>query len=107
MIKITAQRQGNRYFLKIKGHAGFSRGKDIVCSAVSALYFALLATAEKDKGVYSLKSREADGYGEIEFIGGINMKGAFNMAMEGFILLARNFPKNVKIERIGNYEKEN
>lgn len=97
MIKITANRQSRRYSLKIKGHAGFSRGKDIVCSAVSALYFALLQTAEKDEGVYSLRSREADGYGEIEFVGGINTQGAFAMAMEGFILLERNFPKNVKV----------
>lgn len=107
MIKITARCQNHRYSLKINGHAGFSRGKDIVCSAVSALYFALLAAAEKDEGVFSLKSREADGLGEIEFAGGINMRGAFNMAMEGFILLERNFPKNVKVERIDNYEKEN
>lgn len=107
MIKIAARRQNHTYSLVIKGHANFSKGKDIVCSAVSALYFALLAAAEKDEGVYSLKSREADGYGKIEFSGGENMKGAFNMAMEGFLLLQRNFPKNVKIERIGNYEKEN
>ena len=107
MIKISAYQQANRYSLKIRGHADFARGKDIVCAAVSALFFALLQTAQNDKGVYSLKSRETDGYGEIEFIGGINMGGAFKMAMEGFLLLQRNFPKNVKVERIGNYEKEN
>lgn len=97
MIKIVAMKQHQRYSLRIKGHAGFSKGKDIVCAAVSALYYALAETAQKDEGVYFIKRCESDGSGEIEFTGGKSTEGAFKMALEGFSLLEKNFPKNVKL----------
>lgn len=97
MISVKIFEDENEHSIKIRGHAGFSKGKDIVCAAVSALYFALLSTAEKDKRVIFLKSREREGFAQLNFKGGSFSKGAFKMTKEGLLLLERNFPKNVKL----------
>ena len=97
MIQIRALKTGESYFLKIRGHANHKKDGDIVCAAVSSLYFALLSFLETDDGVIKLQSREEEGLGKLSFTGRGHSHGAFKMAIEGFTLLQRNFPKNVKV----------
>lgn len=97
MIEISAHRRANNFNVSIKGHAMYSSGEDILCSAVSILYYALVAAAEKDMFVKSLETNTQKGLGEISFSGGGESRGAYKMAIEGFSMLARQFPENIKI----------
>lgn len=97
MIKIYAADEGGSYELRIRGHACFSGGSDIVCAAVSSLYYALLGSLENDKSVHKIKSRQQSGSAALEFCGGIKSAGAYDMALHGFSQLAFTYPKNVKL----------
>ena len=46
MIKIYAADNGGSYEIRIRGHACFSKGSDIVCAAVSTLVDTLVASVE-------------------------------------------------------------
>lgn len=97
MIEISAEKKANNFKVNIKGHAMYSKGEDILCSAVSILYYSLVAAAEKDAFVTSLETNTEKGLGEISFSGGRESRGAYKMALEGFTMLARQFPENIKI----------
>ena len=98
MIKIYAVNDGNNYEVRIHGHAGYSAsGRDIVCAAVSALYYALLGTLENDDKTKRIKSRQKSGSAALCFCGGRNSAGAYDMALRGFSQLAFTYPKNIKL----------
>ena len=100
MIEIMTERVSDNYKVKISGHAMYSQGEDIVCAAVSALFYSLIAAAENDKKVSMLKTNAQKGSGEITFRGGSESKGAYKMAVEGFSSLARQYPDNININKI-------
>ena len=98
MTQISISKKSNRYKVAIDGHAGFARrGEDIVCAAVSMLYYALLGTVENDRAVSFIKSTHENGFATLSFIGGVNSPGAFEMAKEGFMQLTRTYPKFVSL----------
>ena len=47
MIKINAEKRGRHFLLEVSGHAGFSKTNDIVCAAVSTLYYTLASAVSK------------------------------------------------------------
>ena len=96
MTKISISKKGRFYKVKISGHAAYAeRGEDIVCAAISMLYYALLSTVENDKGISYFKGNHENGFAQLTFSGGKNSPGAFEMAKNGFMLLERTYPKNV------------
>ena len=97
MIKIYVQRQGGCCELRLRGHAMYSKGADIVCAAVSTLYYSLLAAAEKDKSTINLVSKEKSGSAYLRFLGGEKLIGAYEMAVAGFGQICAEYPKNVKL----------
>ncbi len=97
MIKIYAADNGGSYEIRIRGHACFSKSSDIVCAAVSSLYYALLGSLENDKSVHRVRSRQQSGSAALEFCAGKLTAGAYDMALHGFSQLAFTYPKNVKL----------
>lgn len=65
MIQIAKTREKNKIILTFSGHAGYAaQGKDIVCAAVSALYYALIAGSEEGEGLTAIintKSKRESG----------------------------------------------
>lgn len=100
MIEILTERLSDNFRVKISGHAMYSKGEDIVCAAVSTLFYSLMAALEKDSKVSMLKSRAQKGCGEISFKGGSESRGAYKMAVEGLTVLARQYPENITINKI-------
>lgn len=100
MIEILTERMSNNYKVKICGHANYSGGEDIVCAAVSVLFYSLIAAAQRDRKVSMLKSSEQKGNGYLSFRGGEESRGAYKMALEGFSALARQYPSNININKI-------
>lgn len=98
MIKIRATEEGKHKTLKIDGHAMYSDGKDIVCAAVSAIYYALLASLAEEKGVRFMSHFESNGSARLSFVASDLSHGGFNMAVRGFSLIAENYRKNVSVQ---------
>ncbi len=98
MIKICATEVGKNKTLKIDGHAMYSSGKDIVCAAVSAIYYALLASLAEEKGVRFMSHYESSGSAKLSFHSKDLSHGGFNMAVKGFSLIAENYRENVSVQ---------
>lgn len=92
------------YELEITGHAGHDvKGKDIVCAAVSTLFYTLgQALAENEdilEGDLVFKDKEGCGY-----IRGIpnqmhaNIGIIYNTIFVGFKMLAEQYPENVSFK---------
>lgn len=98
MISITAQKIGDRYYVKSVGHAGYDEpGKDIVCSAVSTLIqsFAMVAGDYQDKGEALIRRLIIDdALCHIE-VDSSSLASAFDMLKVGLESIADSYPKNV------------
>lgn len=89
-----------------KGHANYAeRGKDIVCASVSILIYTLIASID-EKDLSSppvIELREGETLIKVkpksENIGKIC--AVFEVIANGFELLQKNFPENVKFCRVG------
>lgn len=103
MIHITFKPK--TYELEIKGHAGQNKkGEDIVCSAISTLFYTLgqslidSASMLKDKLIF--EDKDGKGYLKCtpkeEFEG--NIARTYWTILEGFQLVAENYEKFVKFE---------
>lgn len=78
----------------IKGHSGYAEnGKDIVCSGVSALFFALCGYLKKRGLAKDCKPNPGDSY--ITF----NKEGKEGLLMftEGVKMIEENYPDHVKV----------
>lgn len=106
MTEVFADRFcGNCRALIVLGHAGYAEKNDIVCAAVSSLFYALLGTVERDKKTKELCSNAESGKAFILFRGGSVSRGAFEMAINGFNQLAETYPRNVKVYVTGKEKK--
>ena len=105
MIQITFK--PNTMELNVQGHAGHGKkGKDIVCSAISTLFYTLgenlLQSLEMIDGTPIVKDEE--GYGLIcctpkpEYEGNIAL--VYRTVLIGMEMIAEQYPKNVKFEVI-------
>lgn len=90
--------------LEIKGHAGQNeKGKDIVCSAISTLFYTLGQAIIDSEVMLDEKPifKEEDGAGYLcckpkkEYEG--NIERSYWTILEGFELLSKNYSKYVKL----------
>lgn len=102
MIKITFNPE--KYDLKITGHADHGKkGEDIVCSAISALFYTLGEALYESRDMLEgdLIFENDNGKGHIwcrpkkEYEG--NIARTYWTIMVGFDLVAKNYEKNVKM----------
>ena len=101
MIKYRFVEKDGRFEYTATGHSGqATRGKDLVCAAVSILSYTLVESIDKSlleedpyivlspgTAVISLKAAKGK-EGEL--------RGVFSVIRNGFSLLDENFPKNIK-----------
>lgn len=102
MINITFK--PNTYELEITGHAGHDvKGKDIVCAAVSTLFYTL-GQALAEPGVLhedELEFKDEEGHGYIKGVSNpmcANGDIIYNTILIGFNMLANQFPENVSFK---------
>lgn len=102
MIKITFTPK--KYAVDIKGHAECGeKGNDIVCSAVSALFYTLGQCLYESKGMLTEEPTftDKDGEGHLSCVPKAEYEGniarSYWTIMQGFMLISGNFPDNVKI----------
>lgn len=100
MIQITFKPK--TWEMEIKGHAGYGKkGKDIVCSAVSALFYTLGETLWQSASMLHEEPlvKEEDGEGYIvchpkeEYEG--NIATIYMTVVIGLQMIAEQYPKNV------------
>lgn len=105
MITITYKAHGKKHKLSIEGHADSGeRGKDLVCCAVSTLFYTLaqsLIEAYPEGMLIKVPSiHEENGNGTISCVA--NGKYEANISLiwwtiiNGFMLLEENYPQNIK-----------
>lgn len=96
MIRINYCREGDRHRLAVDGHAGYApAGSDIVCAGVSAISFALLGYLQQCE----VEAEISGGGGSltIDCRGGELVAGAFDMALTGWLQIAKNYPQCVEV----------
>lgn len=114
MITITIQKIKEVYDIRLKGHANYQPGNDIVCAAVSALTFALAQKAvdmdAEEKG-HIIERQIEPGDTRIAFLPGKTAEEEWKIALstivEGYNLIQAVHPSNVVVDnRVGEIKKE-
>ena len=97
MIRASFYREGDDLRLTIKGHAGYGkRGGDIVCSAVSAVFYSLvgyLCNFRRDEVVVDAIR---EGYADI--ICSQGAEEALKLTCIGLIQIEKTFPDYIEVE---------
>ena len=97
MIKAEFSKKKDGIHLTIKGHAGYSKGDedDIVCAAVSGIFYALCGyLSNLKKEGYFLNCAEA-GYADVEC--GREGEEAMKLACIGIWQIALTYPRHVSV----------
>lgn len=101
---ITIKFNPNTFTLDITGHAKHGKkGKDIVCSAISTLFYTLAQSLyEATDMLEDISFSDKDGNGHIsckpkaEYEANVSL--IYWTILNGFELVAKNYEKNVKME---------
>ena len=97
MIRVNYNRDGNRHRLSVTGHAGYAtHGDDIVCAGVSGISYALLGYLH-NASCHIAQARADSGDLLIDVRGGELITGAFDMAMVGYLPIAKKYPHHVDV----------
>ena len=95
--------------IQIKGHAGYAeRGKDIVCAAVSGIWYALVGKMERESRKRNLTYTYLEKDGEVcievtwvKHSKEICVWEAFDTVLCGMELIAAQYPENLSIKNAG------
>lgn len=107
MIRVRWQRQPLCRRLELQGHAAAApKGQDLVCAAVSALVCALgdyVRQLEKEGALASapevaLAAGKARICAEAKASAAAQLEGAFETVLGGLALIARSYPRNLRLE---------
>lgn len=108
MISVTFTESGNKLSLRVEGHAGYAEhGKDIVCASASILAYTLAQTvmgAECGGCLTTpptIQMNSGDTVISCEAASNTDlaiMKSMFVFAIQGYKLLAHNYPQYVRLE---------
>jgi len=100
MINVEFTKGNDGVRLIIKGHAGYSKGgnDDIVCAAISGIFYALCGyLSNLKKEGYSL-NRAEPGYADVEC--GYEGEEAMKLACIGIWQIALTYPQCVKVHNL-------
>ena len=109
MTTAIFKQDGCFFYIKINGHAGYTRnGADIVCAACSALTYTLLQCALSMQAKGQAKDvrigNAADGLFAVEVETLADTRERFETVVDtiatGFLLLQHKYPKNVQLHVI-------
>ena len=97
MIRVNYLREGERHRLSVTGHAGYAtHGNDIVCAGVSSISYTLLVYLHHI-GARLNEARADSGDLLIDAKGGKMTDGAFDMALVGYLQIAKKYPQHVDV----------
>ena len=99
MIAINITASGDTYDISATGHALFNPGNDIVCSAVSALFYAFAGYLHNDSKVRRADIHLDSGDAKIEAKGDI--KQAFDVFIIGLLQIEKAYPSFINIKLNG------
>ncbi len=101
MINADFARCEDRLSLEIKGHADYAKdGSDIVCAAVSGIFYALLGYVKNECVSLNIK-RLSSGDSLIEC--SLDAEAAMKLAYIGFLQIGISYPGTVNVsERLWN-----
>jgi uncharacterized protein YsxB (DUF464 family) len=98
----------NAFTLDIKGHAGHGeKGKDIVCSAISILFYTLAESLHSSKHMLAeeIDFNDADGNGHISCVPkkeyDANISLIFWTILKGLEIVALHYEENVNLSVVG------
>ena len=91
MIQIREEREPGGWRLTFSGHAGYSQGQDIVCAAVSILFFTLAKAAVQKGGRAFFRSGEGTIFVPEE------LERELSFVRSGISLLAEKYSDNVEV----------
>lgn len=99
MTHVFYNKDENGHELHIYGHALFdNEGRDIVCSAVSAIGFALLGFLENEANYSSDYAYLTEsGKLSVSAASGERVDAAFDMTLIGLMQIANQYPQNLII----------
>lgn len=111
MIQVTFEQTDTFVSIRLKGHAGYAKdGPDIVCAAASMLAY---TAAQNAMNLYSndelldepiIKLLDGDIYvgckPDPDMLDAVAC--VFQVILNGFLLLGKNYPEHVRVEQIGN-----
>ena len=96
MIRVYADRHGQKYRLLTEGHADYPDGEaPLVCAAVSALTGALVQFAKEQHACRFVRVSVSHGHIFFRCCGGL--KNAFEMTVAALSALALQYPKHVML----------
>lgn len=103
MIRVTYDRK--KLALTVSGHAGFDEvGRDIVCAAVTAIEYTLIAAMEGRRGFLALMPQKSEGGADVLSFsarpGRRRARLLFDAAAGGINLISEAYPENVRISVI-------
>lgn len=96
---IRAEVSTNR--VKITGHAGYgTQGNDLICAAVSMLWYAMIVKLEKEKILF--QEMEEEGYCEMWLMQGSNIitEIVIDTISCGLEILEQNYPQNIFVKKL-------
>ena len=99
MTRVTLKKGDGKYSLTCEGHAV---GSVEVCAAVSTLVYTLLGWLKNSSDVAVDREEIADGYAEIECVGGVSAGVAFDLVYIGFLQLAQAKSNFIEVEYFCN-----
>lgn len=98
----------NTFTLDIKGHAGHGeKGEDIVCSAISILFYTLAETLHSSKHLLAeeIDFNDEDGNGHISCVPKeeyeANISLIYWTILKGLEIVANHYEENVKLSVLG------
>lgn len=98
MIKARIKQDKDYYAMTLDGHAGYNNeGNDIVCAAVSTVFYSLVLMLSSCEGA-DLTYSDVLGSSHIVCNGtSEEIRAAYKMARLTLLHLARQYPQNIKI----------
>lgn len=94
------------HYININGHADYDvSGKDIVCAAVTTLFFTLLEAVEEETTI--IQGETGDGHAYIEYVSTDKMDIVERSIVRSWVHLVDNYPNNVQIKNNLTKNKEN
>lgn len=100
MTKIEWLREGEIFYIRAEGHAGYQPGHDIVCSAISVLMQTLYAGLD---GICDAATQERHDSGRMEILCYAaegkkrEISAVFESILLGLTLLAEEYPEYVQV----------
>ncbi len=95
MIRAEFLPSGGRISLKMSGHAGYSRsGGDIVCAAVSGIFYALIGYLANEGADLSINRLSG---GDVDIDCSASGAPAMRLAYIGFLQIALSYPGTVDV----------